>query len=71
MFGADIAIVLQDELDTSMRLCGITNLEEARGHMEYLNTSELEQILPPNPIPGSLLFGALRTRGQAESWSKL
>ncbi|KAK3115213.1 hypothetical protein LTR53_005670 [Teratosphaeriaceae sp. CCFEE 6253] len=40
------AAILQDELETAMRLCGVTNLEQARGDLSYLNTSEIEQFLP-------------------------
>lgn len=29
-----------------MRLCGVKDLNEVRGDMSYLNTSELEQLLP-------------------------
>lgn len=54
--------ILQDELETAMRLCGVTNLEEVRGDLQYLNCSEIEQFLPPKPTTGSLLFGALKAR---------
>ncbi|KAK5679400.1 hypothetical protein LTS10_008215 [Elasticomyces elasticus] len=40
------AAIIQDELETAMRLCGVTDLEKVRGDMSYLNTSELEQYLP-------------------------
>ncbi|KAK0978202.1 hypothetical protein LTR54_016015 [Friedmanniomyces endolithicus] len=54
------AAILQDELETAMRLCGVTNLEAARGDMSYLNTSELEQYLPkPERQPW---FAGLRAR---------
>ncbi|EME38909.1 hypothetical protein DOTSEDRAFT_75576 [Dothistroma septosporum NZE10] len=43
------AAVLQDELETAMRLCGVTDLEKVRGDLSYLNTVELEQMLPPKP----------------------
>lgn len=45
--------VLQDEIETAMRLCGITDLNEVRGDLSYLNTRELEQLLPPQPHTGS------------------
>ncbi|KAI6913114.1 cytochrome b2 [Hortaea werneckii] len=38
--------ILQDELEVSMRLCGVTDLNKVRGDLSYLNTSELEQLLP-------------------------
>ncbi|KAK0916514.1 hypothetical protein LTR02_000645 [Friedmanniomyces endolithicus] len=54
------AAILQDELETAMRLCGVTDLEAARGDMSYLNTSELEQYLPkPERRPW---FAGLRAR---------
>ncbi|KAI7583697.1 hypothetical protein KC343_g19955, partial [Hortaea werneckii] len=40
------AAILQDELEVSMRLCGVTDLNKVRGDLSYLNTSELEQLLP-------------------------
>ncbi|KAK4495314.1 hypothetical protein PRZ48_013645 [Zasmidium cellare] len=43
------ALLLQDELETAMRLCGVTDLEKVRGDMRYLNTVELERYLPPKP----------------------
>ncbi|KAK4543406.1 hypothetical protein LTR36_005549 [Oleoguttula mirabilis] len=54
------AAILQDELETAMRLCGVTNLDQARGDLSYLNTSELEQYLPKPPARS--LFAALRSR---------
>ncbi len=54
--------MLQDELETAMRLCGVTDLEKARGDMSYLNCAELEPLLPPRPSTGSWLFGRLRAR---------
>ncbi|TKA66530.1 hypothetical protein B0A55_10255 [Friedmanniomyces simplex] len=54
------AAILQDELETAMRLCGVTNLEQARGDMSFLNTSELEQYLPKPE--GSSWFAGLRAR---------
>ncbi|CAK1359262.1 Cytochrome b2, mitochondrial [Cercospora beticola] len=47
------ASVLQDEVETAMRLCGITDLNEVRGDLSYLNTRELEQLLPPRPLTKS------------------
>ncbi|KAF2861501.1 hypothetical protein K470DRAFT_256878 [Piedraia hortae CBS 480.64] len=44
------AEILQDELGTAMKLCGITNLDGVRGRTEWLNTVELEAKLPP-PLP--------------------
>lgn len=44
-----VAEILRDELDTAMRLCGITDLDAVRGDMSYLNTTELERLLPPPP----------------------
>lgn len=61
---ANVQLVLQDELETAMRLCGVTDLEQVRGDMQYLNTRELEPLLPPKPYTGSLLFGALRARSK-------
>ncbi|KAK3670692.1 hypothetical protein LTR78_009384 [Recurvomyces mirabilis] len=55
------AEILQDELETAMRLCGVTNLEKARGDMSYLNTSEIEQYLP-KPQVRSLFSGWFRSR---------
>ncbi|KAK5164275.1 uncharacterized protein LTR77_009969 [Saxophila tyrrhenica] len=54
--------LLQDEVETAMRLCGVTDLEKARGDMSYLNCAELEPMLPPRPSTGSWLFGRLRAR---------
>jgi len=51
-------VVLQDELETAMRLCGVTDLDKARGDLSYLNTSELEQYLPKQQG----LFAGLRSR---------
>jgi L-lactate dehydrogenase (cytochrome) len=53
--------VLQDELETAMRLCGVTDLEKARGDLSYLNTSELEQYLP-KPLKQSWFGGLVRSR---------
>ncbi|KAK8017785.1 hypothetical protein PG993_014111 [Apiospora rasikravindrae] len=39
--------ILKDELETAMRLCGITDLAQVRGDMSWLNTSELDALLPP------------------------
>ena len=53
-------LVLQDELETAMRLCGVTDLAKVRGDMSFLNTSELEQLLP-KPLTRSW-FAGLRSR---------
>lgn len=45
-----------------MRLCGVTDLEQARGDLSWLNTAELEQYLPPKPNTG--LFGTLGLRAK-------
>lgn len=58
----DKCIVLQDELETAMRLCGVTDLEKARGDLSWLNTAELEQLLPPKPNTG--IFGKLGLRAK-------
>ncbi|KAK5114649.1 hypothetical protein LTR62_002222 [Meristemomyces frigidus] len=55
------AEILQDELETAMRLCGVTDLENARGDLSYLNTSEIEQYLP-KPQARSLFSGWFRSR---------
>ncbi|KAK7966270.1 L-lactate dehydrogenase (cytochrome) [Apiospora aurea] len=39
--------ILKDELETAMRLCGVTDLVQVRGDMSWLNTSELDALLPP------------------------
>ncbi|KAK7920244.1 hypothetical protein PG985_008266 [Apiospora marii] len=44
---ARCADILREELETAMRLCGVTDLDSAWGDMSYLNTSELETLLPP------------------------
>ena len=59
---ADILLVIQDELETAMRLCGVTDLDKARGDLSYLNTQELEHLLPPKAKPGSWLFSGLRSK---------
>ncbi|SMR64521.1 unnamed protein product [Zymoseptoria tritici ST99CH_3D1] len=41
--------ILQDEIETAMRLCGITDLDAARGDLSYLNYTALLQDLPPKP----------------------
>lgn len=60
----NVRLVLQDELKTAMRLCGVTDLDKVRGDMQYLNTRELEPLLPRKPVTGSLWFGALRPRAK-------
>ncbi|KXT10661.1 hypothetical protein AC579_6340 [Pseudocercospora musae] len=57
------ANVLQDELETAMRLCGVTDLEKVRGDLSYLNTKELEQLLPPRPPVNSWFsFGSRQSK---------
>ncbi|KAI9663229.1 MAG: hypothetical protein M1821_008277 [Bathelium mastoideum] len=47
--GVEAAVsILYDEIETAMRLCGITSLDQVRGDMSWLNTSELEKLLPRN-----------------------
>nr|OQO16286.1 hypothetical protein B0A51_16480 [Rachicladosporium sp. CCFEE 5018] len=54
--------IIQDELETAMRLCGITDLDKVRGDMSWLNTSELAPLLPRTSNAGGglwrKLFGA-------------
>lgn len=40
-------VVLKDELETAMRLCGVTDIDAVRGDMSFLNTAELDVLLPP------------------------
>jgi L-lactate dehydrogenase (cytochrome) len=47
---ANDGAVLRDELETAMRLCGITDLNQVRGDMSWLNTAELEKYLPPTSV---------------------
>ena len=55
--------VIRDELETAMRLCGITDLNQVRGDMSWLNTAELEQYLPPkSAVKGSFLGGLFKSR---------
>jgi L-lactate dehydrogenase (cytochrome) len=55
--------VLRDELETAMRLCGITDLNQVRGDMSWLNTAELEQYLPPTSgLKGGILGGLFKSR---------
>jgi L-lactate dehydrogenase (cytochrome) len=55
--------VLKDELETAMRLCGITDLNQVRGDMSWLNTVELEQYLPrTSGLQGSILGGLFKSR---------
>jgi len=57
------ADILKDELETAMRLCGITDLNQVRGDMSWLNTAELEKYLPPtSAIKGGLLSGVFKSR---------
>ncbi|KAK8038341.1 hypothetical protein PG994_015108 [Apiospora phragmitis] len=44
---AHCASILKDELETAMRLCGVTDLAQVRGDLSWLNTSELDGLLPP------------------------
>ncbi|KAF2721199.1 hypothetical protein K431DRAFT_224698 [Polychaeton citri CBS 116435] len=53
--------LLQDELETAMRLCGVTDMNQVRGDMSFINISELEQTLPPKyckypPLRSALSF---------------
>ena len=62
---ANILLVLQDELETAMRLAGITDLNDVRGDMSWLNTAELMQYLPPRAITkgtGSWLSNLFRSK---------
>jgi len=53
---ANDGLVLKDELETAMRLCGITDLNQVRGDVSWLNTTELEKYLPPmSAVKGGLL----------------
>jgi L-lactate dehydrogenase (cytochrome) len=46
-----------------MRLCGITDLNEVRGDMSWLNTAELEQYLPrTSAVKDSFLSGLFRSK---------
>lgn len=59
----DEITVLRDELETAMRLCGITDLNQVRGDMSWLNTAEMEQYLPPTSgVKGGLLSGLFRPK---------
>lgn len=58
-----MSTVLQDELETAMRLCGVTDLEKVRGDLSYLNTKELEQLLPPRPqVRSWFSFGSRQSK---------
>lgn len=59
---ADDRVVLRDELETAMRLCGITDLNQVRGDISWLNTAELQQYLPPTSIVKGGLFGLFRSK---------
>jgi len=62
---ADNITVLQDELETAMRLAGITDLDGVRGDMSWLNTAELMQYLPPRAVTkgtGSWLSNLFRAK---------
>lgn len=55
--------VIRDELETAMRLCGITDLNQVRGDISWLNTAELEQYLPPtSAVKRSFLSGLFKSR---------
>lgn len=54
--------VLQDELETAMRLCGVTSLEAVRGDTSWLNMAELERLLPPKPNARSFWSSLFRAR---------
>ncbi|KAM0718145.1 hypothetical protein Q7P37_006477 [Cladosporium fusiforme] len=57
------ADILRDELETAMRLCGITDLNSVRGDMSWLNTAELERYLPPtSAVKGGFLSGIFRSK---------
>ncbi|KAK8116739.1 uncharacterized protein PG998_005020 [Apiospora kogelbergensis] len=43
---AHCANILREELETAMRLCGVTDINSVWGNMAYLNTSELDTLLP-------------------------
>ena len=64
MLTRSFEIVLKDEIETAMRLCGVTNLDQVRGDTSWLNTSELDVLLPKtsNVSSRSWLFGKLRSR---------
>ncbi|KAK7954151.1 Alpha-hydroxy acid dehydrogenase- FMN-dependent [Apiospora saccharicola] len=60
------ARILKDELETAMRLCGVTDLAQVRGDMSWLNTSELDRMLPPKED----IYPPLRP-AWGRLWSKL
>ena len=45
-----------------MRLCGVTDLNQVRGDMSFLNTAELDQMLPPKQETFSSLRKKLQSR---------
>jgi len=60
---ANGGVVLKDELETAMRLCGITDLNQVRGDMSWLNTAELEKYLPPTSVvKGGLLSSLFKSK---------
>jgi L-lactate dehydrogenase (cytochrome) len=60
---ANGGVVLKDELETAMRLCGITDLNQVRGDMSWLNTAELEKYLPPtSAVKGGLLSSLFKSK---------
>lgn len=51
-----------------MRLCGVTDVNEVRGDMSFLNTSELEVLLPPKQEK----YPPLQSQsGWSRIWAKL
>jgi len=57
------ADILKDELETAMRLCGITDLNQVRGDMSWLNTAEIEKYLPPtSAVKGGLLSSLFKSK---------
>ena len=60
---ANDGVVLKDELETAMRLCGITDLNQVRGDMSWLNTAEIEKYLPPtSAVKGGLLSSLFKSK---------
>lgn len=39
-----LAIVLRDELETTMKMCGVTRLDEV--HAGFLNTRAVDHLIP-------------------------
>ncbi len=59
--------VLLDELRTAMQLCGVTDVNEVRGDMSFLNTSELEMLLPSKREK----YPPLHANWKQRIWAKL